>query len=55
MEANKWYPSSKTCSKCGYIKPKLGLAERTFECDCCGFIIDRDRNASINLSKYGVS
>ena len=54
IEADKWYPSSKTCSKCGYIKPKLGLSERTFQCDCCGFIVDRDRNASINLSKYAV-
>lgn len=55
VEADKWYPSSKTCSKCGYVKPKLSLSERTFVCECCGVVIDRDRNASINLSRYKVS
>ncbi|WP_055665370.1 RNA-guided endonuclease InsQ/TnpB family protein [Desnuesiella massiliensis] len=55
VEADKWYPSSKTCSKCGYVKPKLSLSERTFICECCGAVIDRDRNASINLSRYKVS
>ena len=55
VEANKWYPSSKTCSKCGYVKPKLSLSERTFVCECCGSIIDRDLNASVNLSRYKVS
>lgn len=55
VEADKWYPSSKTCSKCGYVKPKLSLSERTFVCECCGAVIDRDRNASINLSRYKVS
>ena len=55
VEADKWYPSSKTCSKCGYIKPKLSLSEREFVCECCGFVIDRDKNASFNLSRYFVS
>lgn len=55
IEADEWYPSSKTCSKCGYVKSKLSLSERTFICECCGVVIDRDRNASINLSKYKVS
>lgn len=55
VEADKWYPSSKTCSKCGYVKPKLSLSERTFVCEGCGTVIDRDRNASINLSRYKVS
>ena len=55
VEADKWYPSSKTCSECGYIKPKLSLSERIFECECCGATIDRDKNASINLSRYKVS
>jgi len=54
-EADKWYPSSKTCSECGYVKPKLSLSERTFICECCGTVIDRDKNASINLSRYKVS
>lgn len=52
VEADKWYPSSKTCSKCGYIKPKLSLSEREYICDECGCVIDRDYNASMNLSRY---
>jgi len=55
VEADKWYPSSKTCSACGYIKPKLSLSERTFVCESCGSILDRDQNASINLSRYQAS
>lgn len=54
VEANKWYPSSKTCSECGHIKTKLSLSERTYICEDCGCIIDRDFNASINLSRYGL-
>lgn len=50
--ANRWFPSSKTCSCCGFIKPKLSLSERTFVCECCGFEIDRDLNAAINLKNY---
>jgi putative transposase len=52
VEADKWYPSSKTCSGCGHIKPKLSLSVRTYICEECGCIIDRDYNASINLSRY---
>lgn len=52
IEADKWYPSSKTCSRCGHIKTKLSLSERTYICEKCDFIIDRDYNASINLSRY---
>ena len=55
VEADKWYPSSKTCSECGYVKAKLSLSEREFRCECCGAVIDRDKNASINLSRYKVS
>lgn len=52
VEADKWYPSSKLCSRCGHKKEKLSLSERTYTCECCGIVIDRDYNASINLSKY---
>jgi len=55
VEADKWYPSSKTCSECGYVKTKLSLSEREYRCEYCGIEIDRDRNASINLSRYKVS
>ena len=46
---SRWYPSSKTCSCCGWIKKDLTLAEREFSCDSCGFELDRDANAAMNL------
>ncbi|MGL4949551.1 MAG: RNA-guided endonuclease InsQ/TnpB family protein [Anaeroplasmataceae bacterium] len=52
VEADKWYPSSKTCSECGYIKSKLSLSERIYNCENCNCSINRDFNASINLSRY---
>ena len=55
VKADKWYPSSKTCSECGYVKTKLSLFEREFRCECCGAVIDRDKNAAINLSRYKAS
>lgn len=45
---DRFYPSSKTCSQCGKIKKDLKLSDRIYKCDC-GFNIDRDLNASINL------
>ncbi|WP_414588688.1 RNA-guided endonuclease InsQ/TnpB family protein [Scytonema sp. PCC 10023] len=48
---DRWFPSSKTCSNCGTKKETLTLDERVFECGHCGFVIDRDLNAAINLSK----
>ena len=50
--ADKWYPSSKTCSCCGNIKQDLKLSDRTYKCDNCGLVMDRDENASINLEHY---
>jgi transposase len=49
--ADRWFPSSKTCSNCGTKKETLTLAQRVFDCDHCGFVSDRDLNAAINLSK----
>lgn len=51
VKADRFYPSSKTCSHCGKIKKDLKLSDRIYRCDC-GFVMDRDLNASINLSKY---
>ncbi|MDX1992962.1 MAG: transposase [bacterium] len=45
----RFYPSSKTCSCCGQVKPELTLAERVFVCPACGFTLDRDHNAAINI------
>ena len=47
-EVNRFYPSSKTCSRCGEINKDLKLKDRTYKCSC-GLEIDRDLNASINL------
>jgi putative transposase len=49
--ADRWYPSSKICSGCGVVKAKLPLHTRTFTCGACGLVIDRDRNAAINLKQ----
>ena len=49
----QYYPSSKMCSKCGSIK-LLELDDRTFRCEECGLIIDRDENASINIRNYNL-
>jgi putative transposase len=49
--ADRLYPSSKLCSVCGNKKTRLSLSERTYVCEKCGCIIDRDYNASLNL-KY---
>lgn len=46
---SRWYPSSKTCACCGYIKKDLKLSDRVYICEDCGFEIDRDLNAAINL------
>ncbi|TYC07281.1 zinc ribbon domain-containing protein, partial [Micromonospora sp. MP36] len=48
--ANRWYPSSKTCSDCGAVKAKLPLRVRTYICDSCGLVLDRDVNAARNLA-----
>jgi putative transposase len=48
--ADPFYPSSKTCSACGWVKAKLTLAERTFTCEACGVRLDRDLNAARNLA-----
>lgn len=52
LKADRFYPSSKMCSCCGNIKKDLKLKDRTYNCTNCGFIIDRDYNASLNLANY---
>jgi putative transposase len=53
--ASRWEPSSKTCSGCGWLKEDLTLADRTFHCQQCGLVLDRDLNAAINLAKLAGS
>jgi putative transposase len=51
---DRFYPSSKTCSKCGWKKEDLALSDRVFKCENCGMEIDRDLNAAINIERVGV-
>ena len=46
--ADRWYPSSKRCHQCGWIKKDLKLSDREYICEC-GYRADRDFNASLNL------
>ena len=46
--ADRWYPSSKLCHRCGSIKKDLKLSDRIYKCSC-GYIEDRDFNAALNL------
>ena len=55
IKAGRFYPSSKTCSHCGCINKGLKLSDRIFICPDCGFVIDRDYNAAINLMNYSNS
>ena len=53
--ADRWFPSSKTCSSCNEVKKTLKLSERIFKCNVCGFSAHRDANAAENLNKKAVS
>ena len=50
---DRFFPSSKRCSCCGFVKASLDLSERTYRCEACGMSLDRDLNASINLMQAG--
>ena len=54
VQVDRFYPSSKTCSNCGNVKKDLKLSDRTYQCHSCGFTIDRDLNAAINLRDRGI-
>jgi putative transposase len=49
--ADRWYPSSQVCSRCGDRNRRMTLSDRVFICDC-GYSDDRDRNAAANLAKW---
>jgi putative transposase len=51
VAADRFFPSSKTCSDCGTVRAKLALSERVFTCQACGLAIDRDMNAAVNLAR----
>ncbi|MEU4385899.1 RNA-guided endonuclease TnpB family protein [Promicromonospora sp. NPDC023805] len=55
LVADRWFPSSKTCSTCstcGTLRKDLTLKNRTFECRSCGHVMDRDLNAAVNLAAW---
>ena len=52
--ADRWFPSSKTCSECGHKMEEMPLSVREWECPNCHTHHDRDVNAAINLKKYGL-
>ena len=54
FQVDRFYPSSKTCSCCGFVNKNLKLKDRVYKCCDCGLEIDRDLNASINLGNYGL-
>ncbi len=55
IEADRFYPSSKTCSACGSIKQDLKLSDRVFRCEHCGHECDRDVNAARNLERMAAN
>ena len=54
VKVPRFYPSSKACSNCGNVKEDLTLSDRTYKCKACGFEMDRDLNAAINLRNKGL-
>ena len=52
VKIDKWFPSTKTCSKCGSVR-EIKLSERTYQCSC-GLNLDRDYNSALNIKKEGI-
>lgn len=54
LKIDRFFPSSKTCSNCGYVQ-EMPLSKRIFDCPNCGISIDRDLNASLNIRNIGIN
>ena len=54
IKIDRFAPSSKRCSHCGYIYRGLKLSEREWTCPECGTHHDRDLNAAINIKHFGL-
>ncbi len=53
ITADRWYPSTKRCSRCGHMKDGgLPIEERVFHCEACSLVADRDLNAARNLAEW---
>ena len=50
--ADRYYPSTKRCSHCGNVKAEMGLGQRSYACDVCGWVMARDLNAAVNLEQW---
>ena len=55
VKIDRWAPSSKACHVCGTINTSLTLKQRSWECDCCHAILNRDTNAAINIKRMGLT
>ncbi len=55
VKIDRWYPSSKTCSACGFVLDELGLEVRAWACPQCGICHDRDINAAQNIVSVGLT
>ena len=55
IKIDRYFPSSKTCSNCGYIKDDLTLKDREWNCPKCNYEHDRDFNASLNILRQGLN
>ena len=53
--ADRFYASTKICSKCGTKKDSMSLSERVYKCEVCGMELDRDLNSAYNLRAIGVN
>jgi putative transposase len=53
IPAPRWFPSTKTCSRCHVVAASVPLSARIFHCEACGYQVDRDLNAAINLAVWG--
>jgi len=50
--ADRYYPSTKRCSHCGNVKAEMDLGQRSYACDVCGWVMERDLNAAVNLEQW---
>lgn len=54
VKVDKWFASSKTCSRCGYKHKELQMSDRMYVCPHCGSVMDRDHQAAIDIDREGM-
>jgi putative transposase len=55
IKVDRWFPSSKLCSECGYKNKELKLSDREWKCAGCNCLVDRDHNAAVNILREGIN